>query len=235
MVKSGQVWAGLITCTDHTGALIAPTVGPVGALYVNGVANGAAVTITGSNPYKWSVTLPALTAGDCVEMYLTATIGGIATASVVATDVSDTKRVSDLQDVAAGAAMTLADDAITAGKFDESTAYPIKSADTGATQIARVGADADTLETLSDQIDHVQTLGSGAITFTYTLTSSVGGTPIGQADVWVTTASDGTGIVASGTTNDLGVVTFYLDAGTYYVWRAKSGWNFTNPDTEVVA
>jgi len=47
----------------------------------------------------------------------------------------------------------LADDAITAAKFDESTAFPVKSADTGATQIARVGADSDTLETLSDQLD----------------------------------------------------------------------------------
>lgn len=34
--------------------------------------------------------------------------------------------------------VTLADDAITAAKFDESTAYPLKSADTGATQVARV-------------------------------------------------------------------------------------------------
>ena len=45
------------------------------------------------------------------------------------------------------------DDIITAAKFDESTAFPVKSVDTGATQIARVGADGDTLETLSDQID----------------------------------------------------------------------------------
>ena len=52
--------------------------------------------------------------------------------------------------------VTLADDAITAGKFDESTAFPVKSADTGATQIARVGADSDTLETLSDEIAAVK-------------------------------------------------------------------------------
>lgn len=51
--------------------------------------------------------------------------------------------------------VTLADDAITAAKFDESTAFPVKSADTGATQIARVGADSDTLETLSDQLDAI--------------------------------------------------------------------------------
>lgn len=52
--------------------------------------------------------------------------------------------------------VTLADDAITASKFDESTAYPLRSADTGITQVARVGADGDTLETLSDQLDTAQ-------------------------------------------------------------------------------
>lgn len=52
--------------------------------------------------------------------------------------------------------VTLADDAITAAKFDESTAYPLKSADTDATQVARVGADGDTLETLSDEIAAVK-------------------------------------------------------------------------------
>lgn len=51
--------------------------------------------------------------------------------------------------------VTLANDAITAAKFDESTAFPLKSDDSGSTQVARTGADADTLETLSDQIDGV--------------------------------------------------------------------------------
>ncbi len=50
----------------------------------------------------------------------------------------------------------IADGAITASKFDESTAYPLKSADTGSTQVARVGADSDTLETLSDEIAAVK-------------------------------------------------------------------------------
>ncbi len=47
----------------------------------------------------------------------------------------------------------LADDAITSAKFDESTAFPLKSADTGATAVARTGSGSDTLETLSDQMD----------------------------------------------------------------------------------
>jgi len=41
------------------------------------------------------------------------------------------------------AGVTLADDAITAAKFDETTAFPVKYADTGATLIARVGAQMD--------------------------------------------------------------------------------------------
>jgi hypothetical protein len=57
-----------------------------------------------------------------------------------------------------GSAMTLASDSITAAVFDESTAFPVKSADTGSTAIARVGADSDTLETLSDQLDTVDTV-----------------------------------------------------------------------------
>ena len=63
-----------------------------------------------------------------------------ATQSVTATTVSDKTGYG------------LADDAITSAKFDESTAFPLASADTGATAVARVGADSDTLETLSDEI-----------------------------------------------------------------------------------
>jgi len=73
---------------------------------------------------------------------------------VVTANVYDTLCSTDSLDVNVTA---LADDVITAGKFDESTAYPLKSADTGITQVARVGADSDTLETLSDQLDVVQT------------------------------------------------------------------------------
>ena len=57
----------------------------------------------------------------------------------------------------AGDAMSLAADAIKAVSYDESTAWPITASDAGATQVARVGADGDTLETLSDQIDGTAT------------------------------------------------------------------------------
>lgn len=77
--------------------------------------------------------------------------------------------------------------------------------------------------------------GGGANAWTYTLTSTVlPNPPIADADVWVTTDVAGTNVIASGKTNALGVVTFYLDSGTVYVFRQKSGWSFTNPDIEVV-
>ena len=88
----------MFVCKDGTGALSTPTVGPVGVLYVNGVANAAVVTITGANPYKFSVTLPTLAPGDLVSVYITATIDGVATADFVWRDVGDTELVSDVID-----------------------------------------------------------------------------------------------------------------------------------------
>ena len=102
--------------------------------------------------------------------------------------------------------------------WDEATADHTGAGSTGAAIAASAGA------------------GTGSETFTYTLTSTVGGTPVANAAVWVTTTNHPkNNIVASGTTDNIGEVTFYLDPGTYYVWREKSGWNFTNPDTETVA
>ena len=77
--------------------------------------------------------------------------------------------------------------------------------------------------------------GAGGISFTYTLVSTVGATPIADATTWVTSDIGGDNVLASGVTNSVGVITFLLDAATVYFWRQKSGFNFTNPDTEVVA
>jgi hypothetical protein len=77
--------------------------------------------------------------------------------------------------------------------------------------------------------------GAGAISYVYTLTDSADGNPIDGAEVWVTTDAAGVNVIASGTTNSSGIVTFMLDAGTYYFWRKRSGYNFVNPDLETVA
>lgn len=100
-VKTGQAIAGIFATVDGTGALTAATGDPAGALYVAGVASGTGVSISGANPYKWAVAaLPALTSGQLVQVYITATVDAIATGGVVFTDVADTKLVSDLVDPA---------------------------------------------------------------------------------------------------------------------------------------
>lgn len=123
--------------------------------------------------------------------------------------------------------VSLADDAITAGKFDESTAFPLKSADSGSTAVARTGADSDTLETLSDQIDGVSSGGgaAGAGAIEYVATINVSGNPLEGASVWVSTDEAGTNVVA-GTlvTDSMGHVTFMLDEGTFYLWMQKDGY-----------
>lgn len=79
------------------------------------------------------------------------------------------------------------------------------------------------------------TTGKGGSGWTYTVTDSVTGLPIAGVAVWATTDSAGVNIVAYDTTNESGQVTFYISSGTYYLWRQKSGYAFTdNPDVEVV-
>lgn len=106
-VVSGADWHGVFATRGADGSLLAPDVIPVGALWVNGVATGAVVTINGANPYSWDVTLPALADGDCVSMYITATIAGIATAGVVAEDTVSTVYISSRGTADPGDAMAL--------------------------------------------------------------------------------------------------------------------------------
>ena len=76
--------------------------------------------------------------------------------------------------------------------------------------------------------------GSGSISYPITVTSS--GTPVAGVECWVTTDSGGTNVVAGTlTTNDFGVVTFLLDAGTYYLWRDSTTHSFPKPTTITVS
>ena len=112
----------------------------------------------------------------------------------------------------------------------EATALPADIADilvdTGTTLDGKINAIKAKTDTLG---------GAGAITWPYTVTDSVTGGPIDGVEVWVTTDSAGTNVIANGTTDENGIVTFYLDAGTVFAWRKRAGYNFENPDQEVVS
>ena len=78
--------------------------------------------------------------------------------------------------------------------------------------------------------------GGGSVPWTYTAYSDVGLTvPLAGVKVWLTTDLAGAAVVSPAQyTDDFGATNWLLDPGTYYVWRSKPGYVFTNPDTEVV-
>ena len=78
-------------------------------------------------------------------------------------------------------------------------------------------------------------MGSGDTLFTYTVTYSDDVTPIPDVRVLVSTDTARDNLIASGVTNNFGEVQFQLDAGTYYFWKRKAGFAFSEvPDTVVV-
>jgi hypothetical protein len=145
MIKTGSAWAGSFVTLDATGAVTAATGTPTGTLYVDGTANGASVTITGSNPYKWSVTLPSLTAGQRVDMYITGTIATIATAGFVASEQADTSLTSEVKtDTAAILADTGTDGVVLkAAGLNADAVAEIQNGLATATALATAQADLD--------------------------------------------------------------------------------------------
>ena len=83
-------------------------------------------------------------------------------------------------------------------------------------------------------------LGTIPVSYTLTLPPEGSGTPIANAEVHISTDPAGLNVIAAGTTNVLGELVingqtvFWLPKGTFYYWRSKAGYSFTNPDTEVV-
>jgi len=76
--------------------------------------------------------------------------------------------------------------------------------------------------------------GSGNIAGTITITD--GSSPIDGANVDITTgnSSNTDGLVATGTTNVSGQVSFNLSAGTYYQWVQHASYSVSNPTTLTV-
>ncbi len=101
----------------------------------------------------------------------------------------------------------------------------VTNATYGLDKLARTGADSDTLETLSDQIDLV---GGGATTYSYTNTVDDGsGNLLDGVFVQCATDTGFTNIVSTATTNVLGAFTVYSDtAGTHYLRLQFSGITF---------
>jgi hypothetical protein len=99
------------------------------------------------------------------------------------------------------------------------------------TNIGNIDSD---ISEINVNIDLIPTLGKGSKEVTYTLTK-IDLTPIADANIKVTSDILGLYSIAEGRTNQLGQITFQLEAGTtVYIWRSKTGEVFINPDVEEV-
>ncbi len=242
MLKSGQLWTGNFVTKDATGLLSAATVGPVGSLYVAGVVTADVVTISGTNPYKFSVTLPVLTAGQSVGLYATATVNLIATAGFVKEDIADTKRTSDLVDPSVAAIqsglatptnITTASGVALTSAYDAAKTAAPTAAQNATELLDHALAAHDTAGTVGAKLNDVTTLAGGTVAHAYSVT--VGGLPLADVLVEVSTDALKQNIIRSGRTGSDGIVTFYLNVGSYYFWASKDGYDATNPDLEAVA
>ena len=85
----------------------------------------------------------------------------------------------------------------------------------------------ETLKAIKDALD--AEVGPGGLSCTWTQKDD-DENPMDNVQIWISTDEAGVNVIA-GTllTNASGQATFMLDAGTYYVWREKAGYNFTNP------
>ena len=119
-------------------------------------------------------------------------------------------------------------------KTGDATLTNIVADSTALAHLMAIGADisdfdgsTDSLEALSDR---AVTAGGGSETYTYAVTDSDTALPIEGVNVWISTDQAGSNVIAGTlTTNASGEAVFYLDDGSYYLWRQKSGYD---PDTD---
>ena len=197
--------------TEFTGTLALPTeaqvesgvgFGASGTEFTGSLVGGSDWTSDEKAQIRQALGVTGTTAATESTGDISAGFAGLATDTEVATAAAAAILETPANKIATGAGgaittvtnvtngVTLADDAITSAKFDESTAFPLKAADSGSTYILRTGADGDTGETLSDQMDAVASLISVELSNTSDSTAS-GAITRTRGNTWAINATIG--------------------------------------------
>lgn len=212
LVKSGQVVTPTFTVTSPTagtGLANADSL-PTGTVYVNGVADAAVVTVTNitTGKYKAAATLPALSAGDTVEIMISAAVGGVNFAETVWSAIGDTVRLSDsaaqtgdsfARIGAAGAGLTAVGDtagtttllsritALLQTKAEADTAHGLlaTSASLTAAQAALAALIAALNDLSSAEVEALIAAGAGATPATFWQYTGAGGRTLSQSMIAV--------------------------------------------------
>jgi hypothetical protein len=134
---------------------------PTGTVYKNGTATGITVTVNkiSTGNYKASFTAAAgsgadqFVIGDDWALYLVATVDSVADAGVISQGTFDNKRVGALNDIAAGAAMTLTA-AYDAAKTAAAAGAEMDLVDApNSTAITAIQSGLSTFDASSDEVD----------------------------------------------------------------------------------
>lgn len=191
----------------------------------------SAVTLSAGATTAFLPTLPLpVKAGDVVKVYAQGLAGD--TSVAVQTEVFDVTApsVPSAADNATAAAAVILATPANLLKTDASGRVEVSGTKNTLDSVitAIQGADGDTLKDLSDQLDSVTAAGAGSETVTLECLDA-SSLPLEGVAVWVTSDSAGA-TVRAGTlySNSSGLVTVYLDPGSYFVWR-QGGANWSNP------
>jgi hypothetical protein len=227
---------GTVTVKCYTGKDTTVSMGTCGSSPVRSTVKGAV-----TNSYRLRLSATEMN-GDLVRVYCTAT-GCLPWSQFFYTEANFSPTVSNRIDMAISAVATTAwhsvnSRTITGGIVNTATnisnAVTINGGSLGTVAYVNYVHTAGVVGTVTNAVTTTESL--GAIAYRYNVTvSGDPDTPISDVDVWVCTDANGTNVVGNGRTNSFGNVTFHLDAGTYYIWRQKAGYNFTNPITKVVS
>lgn len=194
--------------------------------------------------------LPTALVSGRMDSSVGAMAAGVVTAAAVATNAIDadalaTDAVTEIAaGVATGSAPTAADNAAAVWN---AAAASFNTAGSMGQKLNAAGGAADPLTNTVPGSYAANTAGYalgtlpsgvGSVRYVYTVHSGSDAGPLIGAgvSVWITSDSAGNTIVAGPLiTNDLSQVTFFLNPGVFYFWRQHAGWNFVDPDIQVVS
>lgn len=213
----GSVGSGGIASTTFASGAITAAAIATNALGALELAADAVAEIADA---VWDEVQSGHTTAGTFGLYLDTEVSGVGggSAASIADAVWDEARSGHVAAGSFGEGVGLKDDAITSAKYDESTAFPIESADSSTTQITRVSSQ------------------PGLTIETYNVDD--GTDPISGALVMMTSDAAGSVVLCSGYTDSSGDVTLVHDkaAGTtVYLWTFKLGYTNVNPDTETTS
>lgn len=169
----------------------------------------------------WLAAMPNALQGGRIDSYVGALADGVLTAAKFAAGAFDA-----VWSVAART-LTAFGFAVTVATNNDKTGYALTTAEKDDI-VDRTWDEAIaphlTNGTAGQKLNAAGALG-GAGALQRTIGVTVGGNPLEGASVWLATDPAGANIVAGAlVTNSQGIVTVLLDAGTYYVWVQKDGY-----------